>query len=111
MRLMIGAIAGAAIGAAVAVGRRQGAAARVRQAVKNPIEEHAPHMHPADIAANVREKLPHQVRNTASRLADSPVGEATRHAGHVIADTAQQAEKRAEKFAKEHTHRASSGHS
>ncbi|WP_433604270.1 hypothetical protein [Prescottella agglutinans] len=110
-KLMIGALAGAAVGAAVVLGRRRDTAEGARQALERSIKEHTHGVHPSDIAAGVRNaELPERVRETTSRLAESPVGVATRHAGQVIADTARRTEKRAEKYAHDHAHRGSSGH-
>ncbi|WP_143069422.1 hypothetical protein [Rhodococcus maanshanensis] len=105
LRLIIGASAGAAVGVTVVLARRRGITTKAIHATEGPIKEHTPHIHPAEITANVRENLPQQVKRTASRLAASPAGEATRHAGQVVAETARHVEERAEKFAKDHAHR------
>ncbi|WP_143069370.1 hypothetical protein [Rhodococcus maanshanensis] len=105
LRVIIGASAGAAIGVAVTLARRRGITTKALHAAEGTIKEHTPHIRPAEITANVRENLPPQVNRTASRLAASPAGEATRHAGQVVTETARQVEERAEKFAKDHTHR------
>lgn len=105
LRLMIGAAVGAAICGAFAIARRRSAATRAQPSTETPVDEHTPDIHPAELAANVRGKLPQHIKRTASRVAESPVGEATRHAGQVVAKTAQRAEKRAEEFAKNHAHR------
>ncbi|GAA4471812.1 hypothetical protein GCM10023094_03100 [Rhodococcus olei] len=104
-RLMIGAAVGAAMFGAFAIVRRRSAAALARPSMEHPVEGHTPDIHPAELAADVREKLPQHIKKTASRVAESPIGEATRHAGQVVAKTARQAEKHAEEFAKNRTHR------
>jgi hypothetical protein len=118
--LVIGALTGAAVGAAVDGARRAGqAAARVGHKVEHSISEHKPNVnaagiadkvHAAAIADKVREvDLPDRARAVAARLAESPVAETTRHAGHVLADTARRSEERTEKFALEHPPRKGDG--
>ncbi len=70
-KLMIGVLAGAAVGAAVVVARRRDATAGGRQALEPSIKEHTRRVHPADIADSVRKaELPERIRETTSRLAD-----------------------------------------
>ncbi|SEL01185.1 hypothetical protein [Rhodococcus maanshanensis] len=91
MGLVIGAVTGAAIGAA-ADGLRNAGVAVARTG--RSIHDHVPDLHAAEIAGKAQE--------TAQRVAQSPMGEATKHAGRAIAVTAREGERRAEKFAQDH---------